>query len=315
MSADTPIRVCTRGSLLARTQCQWLIDKLSDANPDLSFELVIVKTSGDVLSQSNQSGSVMLDKGMFTKEIEEALLAGDADIAIHSLKDLPTLLPVGLKLGAIPEREDPRDALIGPNGIMNMLRTAAGSVTIGTSSIRRKAQLRAVFPGCKAVDIRGNVDTRLSKVTDGVVDAIILAAAGLNRLRRSTEITALLDPSQMLPAPAQGALAIEIRENDPRIETIAATVNCSNTEACTTAERSFLHALGSGCRAPVGALARITDKGLLLVGKVISEDGSEIFEGRASGSLNEAEAVGTQLAQELLTKGAGRILEACRDKT
>lgn len=313
MSSAGPIRVCTRGSLLARTQSQWVINRLTEANPGVSFVMVIVTTTGDVISQSNDSASAQLDKGMFTKEIEEALLENKADIAIHSLKDLPTELPEGLTVGSIPKRGDPRDALIGSADILERLKSDAGKVKIGTSSIRRKAQLRAMFLGCNVVDLRGNVDTRLSKAADGTVDAIVLAAAGLERLGRAGEITEYLDPKTMLPAPAQGALAIEIRSGDAETAQIVEAINCTDTSICATAERSFLHALGSGCRAPVGAFASVVDHEVILNGRVISEDGNEIFEGHYSGNKNEPTNVGVALAKQLLAEGAGKILDACRE--
>jgi hydroxymethylbilane synthase len=308
MTTSKTVTVCSRGSILAKTQTEWVISKLAEANPDTSFELMIIRTSGDVFSASHQTGTP-LDKGMFTKEIEEALLNGSADIAIHSLKDLPTELPEGLKVGAIPVRENPCDAIIGPADILDTLKQKADTVTVGTSSIRRKAQLRAMFPGCKAVDIRGNVDTRMNKIAEGVVSSVVLAAAGLGRLGRTADITDILDPEQMVPAPAQGALAIEIRKDDPEIDAIVSKVNCKSTELCTRAERGFLHRLGSGCRAPVGALATLTEDTLSLKGRVISEDGQQIFDGNMSGTADDPEALGEQLAEKLLADGAGAILE------
>ncbi len=302
------VTVCSRGSLLAKTQTEWVMSKLAEANPGIELELLIVRTSGDVFSASQKPGTP-LDKGMFTKEIEEALLNGSADIAIHSLKDLPTELPDGLKVGAIPTRENPCDAIIGPADILDTLKQKADTVTVGTSSIRRKAQLRAMFPGCKAVDIRGNVDTRMNKIAEGVVSSVVLAAAGLGRLGRTGDITDILDPEQMVPAPAQGALAIEIRKDDPQIDAIVAAINCRSTELCTRAERSFLHRLESGCRAPVGALATITESTLSLRGRVISEDGEQIFDGSMSGNSDDPESIGEQLAEKLLADGAGAILE------
>ncbi len=312
MSTGKHVRVCTRGSLLATTQTQWVIDRLAEKNPGASFEMVIIKTSGDLFSQSNQSGSAPLDKGMFTKEIEEALLNGNGDIAIHSLKDLPTDLPAGLKLAATPERADPRDAIIGPPDILNRLQADPSSVSVGTSSIRRKAQLSAAFPGCVTRDIRGNVDTRLRKVSEGIVDCIILAASGLGRLGRGGDITELLDPEIMLPAPAQGALAVETRENDPEIAEIVGTINSATTASCIEAERSFLHQLGSGCRAPVGALAAIEGTQLVLKGRVISASGDTIFEAKKDGPAESAADIGRELAEQLIADGAGKVLEACK---
>jgi len=315
MSGQKNVRVCTRGSLLARTQTQWVIDRLAEANPGVAFEMIIVKTRGDILSEQNKSAAAVLDKGVFTKEIEEALLNGSADIAVHSLKDLPTELPEGLVLGAVPKRADPRDAVIGPGDIIEKLKANAAEVKIGTSSIRRKAQLRAAFPGCVTVDIRGNVDTRLRKVGEGVVDAIVIAAAGLGRIGRENEITELLDSAIMLSAPAQGALAIETRADDPAVSAIVSRIDCKETSACAAAERSFLHGLGSGCRAPVGALATVESNMIHLRGRVISEDGAEMFEGGVEGPVEDAQTLGQQLAEKLLADGAGKILEACMEQS
>lgn len=305
MASKKLIRVCSRGSLLARSQTEWLVRKLGHAHPGIRFEVAIVRTTGDDLSLSPRHGTI--EKGIFTREIEETLLACGADMAVHSLKDLPTGLPDGLKIGAVPERADPRDALIGKT--VDELAKAAGTTTIGTSSLRRGAQLRSLFPGCTVVDLRGNVDTRLRKVREGVVGSAVMAVAGIERLGRAPEITAILDDSDMMPAPGQGALAVEIRENDPETEEIVSSANCRTTATCTIAERAFLHRLGSGCRAPVAALATISGSALVLKGRALSLDGTRVFGDSISGRREEPEEIGRQLADRLLDAGAGPVLE------
>jgi hydroxymethylbilane synthase len=305
MTTSSSIKVGTRGSLLATTQSQWVIDRLQQACPGLEVEVITITTTGDIQSQKDLPQP--LSKGLFTKEIENALLAGDIDLAIHSLKDLPTELPTGLALGAVPPREDPSDAMVGKT-IADIASDFAG-YTIGTSSLRRAAQLRARYEGCRVVDLRGNVDTRLRKVKDGVVDCAVMAAAGLKRLGYDGEIAELLDFDDMLPAPAQGALGIEIREDDDAVRETISRIHCAETSLCTTAERSFLQQLASGCRAPVAALATVADDTITLKGRVIDIDGSQTFAGLASGSSDKPAELGRGLADQLIAEGAGELLQ------
>ena len=305
MTTSNAITVGTRGSLLATTQSQWVVDRLQQACPGLSVEIKTITTTGDIQSQKDLPQP--LSKGLFTKEIENALLAGEIDIAIHSLKDLPTELPAGLALGAVPTREDPSDALVGKT-IAEIVDDIAGC-TIGTTSLRRAAQLRSKYRGCRVVDLRGNVDTRLRKVKEGVVGCAVMAAAGLKRLGYDSEIVELLDFNDMLPAPAQGALGIEIREGDAAVMETIAKIHCKETAVCTSAERSFLQRLASGCRAPVAALATVAGDTVTLKGRVISVDGSQIFAGESIGTADEPEKLGQALADELINDGAGEMLE------
>ncbi|HYG57220.1 MAG TPA: hydroxymethylbilane synthase, partial [Symbiobacteriaceae bacterium] len=243
------VRVATRGSLLALTQTGWLVDRLREANPGTEFELITFKTVGDkVLDVAlSQIGG----KGLFTKELEDALLEGQADIAVHSLKDMPTEQPEGLSLACTPAREDARDVVITPDGT-RFMDLPTGTV-VGTSSLRRLAQLRALRPDLEFVPIRGNVDTRLRKMMEGQVGALIMAAAGLHRAGFTARITEYLEPEQCLPAPGQGALAVEIRTADADVAALLSKVHCSQTELAVVAERTVLGRLQGGCQVPIGA--------------------------------------------------------------
>ena len=298
------IRVGTRGSLLAKTQTMWVLQKLQEQHPHLQFELVTIRTSGDV--RTHDIPARFAGKGFFTKEIEDALLARTVDLAVHSLKDLPAEWPQDLMLGAIPAREDPRDALVGcaPED----LARDPELYRLGTSSLRRKAQLRRSFPGCQVVDLRGNLDTRLQKTRDGVVDGAVLAAAGLRRLQRDGEIRGFFPPDTMLPAPGQGALALEIRDDHSHLLELLAAVDCASSRRCVTAERTFMHALGGGCQLPVAALATVDGEMMRLRGRVLSLDGVECFEGNVEGTVHQAEEAGTRLAANLQEQGAGEII-------
>jgi hydroxymethylbilane synthase len=300
------VRVGTRGSLLARTQTEWVLDRLRAEHRQVRFEAVIIRTSGDVRTQEGPAR--FAGKGFFTKEIEDALLAGTVDLAVHSLKDLPVDWPTGLALGAIPVREDPRDALVGAR--CERLQAAAGSVRIGTSSLRRAAQLRRAFPGCAVVNLRGNLDTRLQKVRDAVVDCAVLAAAGLHRLGRPEEISDFFTLEQMLPAPGQGALAIEIRADDDRLREVLAPVHCPRTATAVAAERAFMHALGGGCILPVAALATVENGALRLRGRVLTLDGARCLDSQAEGPPETPDDVGRAAASQLLAQGAADIIRA-----
>jgi len=305
MKTAVSVRIGTRGSLLARAQTTWLVRKLNELDPALKVEVVVIRTAGDAVTDRPLSS--VGGTGLFTKDIQAALLAGRVDCAVHSLKDLPTEQPDGLELGAIPAREDPRDALVGLTP--GQIRQSSRRLKIGTSSLRRAAQLRRSFPGADVVDLRGNVDTRLRKVREGNVDCAVLAVAGLRRLGLEREITAALEPDEMLPAPAQGALGIEMRRGDDNLRDILSSLHCSTTERCVTAERAVLSALGGGCQVPVGALGRIDGHQLHLQARVISVDGGRMAQAARSGPDDAAERLGRQLADDLLEKGAGPIIE------
>lgn len=275
----------------------------------LPVELVHVISDGD---RSNAPLTEIGGSGVFVGAVRESLVAGEVDLAVHSLKDLPTAVDERVLLAAVPERGDPRDALVARDGL-TLGELPAGS-TIGTGSPRRAAQLRALGLGVDVVAIRGNVDTRLAKVARGELDAILLARAGLVRLGRESEITETLDPIQMLPAPGQGALAVEVAASSTTLAAdIADVLDDVGSRATVTAERALLRALEAGCSAPVGALADLAegDDGLeiWLRGVVAATDGSYVVRLSASGSPDDAEGVGTALAAELLADGAGAIMQ------
>jgi hydroxymethylbilane synthase len=310
MMATRTIRVGTRASLLARTQTQLVIDAFVGSNPDVPVETVLVSTDGDRSAQPlEQIGGT----GVFVSALREALLDGRIDVAVHSYKDLPTASAPGVALAAVPRREDPRDALCARDGL-SLLELPAGA-RIGTGSPRRAAQLNALDRGWQILPIRGNVDTRLSRVgsAEGQLDAVVLAVAGLHRLGRHEVITELLDPIQVLPAAAQGALAVECRESDSDARALLAPLDDHLTRAAVAAERSLLTALEAGCTAPVGALAEISEgeDGVLEVflrGSVTAIDGSDAVRLSAAGPLNTAEEVGQRLAAELIDLGANIMM-------
>ncbi|HST47643.1 hydroxymethylbilane synthase [Jatrophihabitans sp.] len=308
--ATRTLRVGTRASLLARTQTQWVIDAFAGSNPDVPVQTVLVSTEGDRSARPlEQIGGT----GVFVSALREALLAGEIDVAVHSFKDLPTAPAPGIALAAVPRREDPRDALCARDGL-TLLELPVGA-RVGTGSPRRTAQLHALDLGLQVVPIRGNVDTRLSRVGSdaGQLDAVVLAVAGLQRLGRGDVITELLDPIQLLPAAAQGALAVECRESDAEARTLLAPLDDHATRAAVAAERSLLTALEAGCTAPVGALAEVSeaDDGALEVflrGSVTAIDGSDAVRLSASGPLHTAEEVGQRLAAELIDLGANTMM-------
>jgi hydroxymethylbilane synthase len=307
MMTTRTIRVGTRASLLARTQTQLVVDAFAAGFPDVPVETILISTEGDRSARPlEQIGGT----GVFVSALREALLAGQIDVAVHSFKDLPTAPAPGITVAAVPLREDPRDALCARDGL-TLLELPAGA-RIGTGSPRRSAQLRALDLGLEIVPIRGNVDTRLAKVGDEL-DAVVLAVAGLHRLGRTEVITELLDPIQVLPAAAQGALAVECRESDEDARSLLAPLDDHATRAAVAAERSLLTALEAGCTAPVGALAEITEDedGVLEVflrGSVTAIDGSDAVRLSASGPLTNAEEIGRRLAAELIDLGANIMM-------
>jgi hydroxymethylbilane synthase len=309
--APERLRVGTRGSRLALWQADHVAGRLSALHPGLEVERVVVRTTGDrvVDTPLSQVG----DKGLFTRELEEALRHGTIDVAVHSLKDLPTELPEGLLLVAVLAREDPRDALVGP--VSGGLDRLAPGARVGTSSLRRRAQLLARRPDLRVVDLRGNVPTRLEKLASGACDAAVLALAGLRRLGLESHVAAVLEPGELLGAPGQGAVAVEGREDDPRVARLLAPLDDVPARLATSAERALLARLEGGCLVPVGALAR-TDGGVLrLRGLVAALDGSRVIAGDddapAAGEA-EACALGARLAERLLGDGAAEILRAVR---
>jgi len=307
----TTLRVATRGSLLARTQTGQVVDALRAAHPGLTVEIVELTTSGDRIQ--DRPLPEVGGKGLFTLELEEALRQGRADVAVHSLKDLPTALADDLVLAAVPKREDPRDALVLPQGSAaqasdDPLRLLAPGVLVGTSSTRRVAMLRHRRPGLAVEPVRGNLDTRLRKLDEGRYAALLLAAAGLRRLGWGERISALLPPAVCMPAPAQGALGLEARAGDEAVLSRLAAVNDPLSHAAVTAERALLTALGGGCLVPVGALATVEGEALVLQAAIASPDGTQLLERTAVGPLAAPEDLGRQLAQALLAAGAERLL-------
>jgi len=295
------INIGSRGSQLALWQARWIQARLQELGHESRVE--IIKTTGDRITDValSQVGS----KGLFTKEIEEALLAGSIDLAVHSLKDMPTDLPAGLTLAAIPEREDPRDALIG-----RAFEDLPAGACVGTGSLRRAAQLRARRSDLRIEDIRGNVDTRLRKLDEGRYDAIVLAAAGLRRLGLENRITELFNPSVMCPAVGQGALAVETRDDGGAAFQIAKRLEHPETRARITAERAVLSALGGGCQAPMGAHAYIDGETLIVIALIISPDGTHKIRHSNHGPVGDAAALGHALALRLLREGGKEILDA-----
>jgi hydroxymethylbilane synthase len=292
--------IASRGSQLALWQARWVEGQLAARGHACRIE--IIKTTGDKITgvPLAQVGG----KGLFTKEIEEALLDGRADLAVHSLKDLPTELPAGLVLAAVPPREDPRDAIVG-----RRLADLPPGAKVGTSSLRRAAQLRKLRPDLAVESVRGNLDTRLRKLDEGQYDAILLAAAGLKRLGWADRIAEILPPETMCPAVGQGALAVETRSTGSGRDACAA-LDDGPTRAAVIAERAVLAALGGGCQVPIGANATVADGRLRLRAIVASADGSELVHAESDGRAADAAAIGRALGEELLGRGARAILEA-----
>jgi hydroxymethylbilane synthase len=299
------IKIGTRGSMLALAQTAWVKKKLVEKYPAVAVETILIHTSGDRFSEA--SVKAIGGKGIFTKEIEDALLRSEIDIAVHSMKDLPTELPAGLIVAAIPQREDPRDVLVSA-GARKFSELVAGA-RIGTGSLRRAAQLLHCRRDLRVVPIRGNVDTRLKKLDQGEYDALVMAAAGLKRIDREKRITEYISNDVCLGAAGQGALGLESRE-DESIRKELSFLHDPATCAEVNAERSFLNRLGGGCHVPVGARGVVEGEKLVLFGVVAIPDGSSLFRGETSGCVTRAEELGCELAERLLSQGAQRILVA-----
>jgi hydroxymethylbilane synthase len=301
-----PLVIGSRGSKLALWQAEQARDRLRSLNPTIDIRIEIIKTTGDV---KNDPLSVIGGKGVFTKELEDALLDGRIDIAVHSLKDLPTTLPERLAISAVCEREDARDALVLRSDISienSSLLNLPQHAVVGTSSQRRVAQLKALRGDVVVKDLRGNVDTRIRKLDEGQYDAVILASAGLVRLGLQERITARIEINEMLPAVGQGAIAIETRTDDEFAVEATARLDHPETRLACLAERAFLRGLGGGCQFPIAAHAITDREQLKLDGLVARPDGSEIL--RASLTGDNAAEIGSTLAAELLNRGAGALL-------
>lgn len=297
------LRIGTRGSPLALAQANELKRRLAAAHASLAapdaIDIVAIRTSGDRAGErplAEEGG-----KGLFTKEIEEALFDRRIDIAIHSMKDMLATLPQGLAIAACLPREDPRDALLSPRA--KSLATLAKGARLGTASLRRKALALHVRPDLNIVPLRGNVGTRLAKLAAGDADATILAVAGLKRLGLADKITAMLPPNEMLPAPAQGILAVEIRQDDTRARHLLAPLDHAETAACAAAERAFLAALDGSCRTPIAALATVASGRLTLDAAIVSPDGSKLHRTQRDGTASDAATLGRDAGAELKTRG------------
>jgi hydroxymethylbilane synthase len=305
MSKDS-LTIGSRGSRLALWQAEKIKQGLLALNPGLEIQIEIIKTTGDVKSDPL---SVIGGKGVFTKELEEALLDKRIDIAVHSLKDLPTIVPERLAISAICEREDPRDALVlRKYAEIRSLRELPAEAVVGTSSQRRLSQLKALRGDLVVKDLRGNVDTRVRKLDEGQYDALILASAGLIRLGLRDRISAAVAINEILPAVGQGAIAIETRADDEVAVSATNKLNHRATELACRAERAFLRGLGGGCQFPIAGHAVVEGELLTLEGLVAKADGKKILRNRNSGSANDPEQIGSQLAQRLLEQGAGDLL-------
>jgi hydroxymethylbilane synthase len=296
------ITIGSRGSSLALWQANWVKDRLACAGHEIRIE--IIKTSGDKLQNAALAASGT--KGLFIKEIEEALLAGHVDLAVHSMKDLPTDLPEGLGVAAVPEREDPHDALVSKGGLL--LQGLPAGARIGTSSLRRQSQLLALRPGIEVVPMRGNVDTRLRKLERGYCEALVLAGAGLKRLGFAAHITSWFREDEICPAVGQGALAIEIRMQNAAVKKVVALLDHPSTHQAVRAERAMLEGLGGGCQLPIAAYAKHDSGGLLLTGVVADPSGTRVLRAMAMGDPEDPEELGRRVATELLGQGARELL-------
>jgi len=294
------IRIGTRGSALALAQATEVCKRLTSVyGREISFETCIIKTSGDKIQ--DRALAAVGGKGLFTKELEEALLDGSIDLAVHSMKDMPAILPDGLEIASILPREDVRDAFISP--VANSLQELPAGSIVGTASVRREAFIRHNRPDVKTVLFRGNVETRLRKLAEGEAQATLLAAAGLNRLGLSGRITRLIPVEEMLPAPAQGAIGIEIRSADSATRELIAAIHDKATGIAIEAERAFLGELDGSCRTPIAALATVAGGRISLKGMILTPGGARVYETSREGSADDAAALGRDAAQELLKRG------------
>ncbi len=292
-------------------QSGWVRDRLAAAWPDRSFEIVEISTRGDkVLDRPLPE---IGGKGLFTEELEAALRSGEVDLAVHSLKDLPTDVADGLKIGAVCEREDPRDAWVARAGGPESPQVAPVGARVGSSSERRRAQLLAVRPDLEVGSVRGNVETRLRKLDEGEYDALIMAAAGLIRLGLGERITAFLGPPAWLPAPGQGAVAVESRANEPATDELLQPIDDAVARAETDAERTLLATLQGGCQVPVGARAVARGEALVLTALVATADGSQVIRGEGNGPRDRAAELGRRVAEDLLSRGGDAIVAGFRE--
>ncbi len=310
-SAVTSIKIGTRGSKLALWQANWVKSALNQKFPRISIELEIIKTQGDKILDVPLAK--VGGKGLFVKEIEQTLMDRRVDLAVHSMKDMPAEIPDGLCIGAIPGREIPSDVLISRSGL-NFSKLESGSV-IGTSSLRRGAQLRHCRNDIVIRPLRGNLDTRLRKLETEDMDAIVVAAAGVKRLNLEDRITEYLDEEIMLPAVGQGALCIEIRKNDPPVSELISTLDDSQTRTIVSGERAFLNRLEGGCQIPIAGHGKLEDDRFTLTGLVAEVDGSRIFKDIVEGPIEASERLGIELAERLLDQGADELLKKLKENS
>ncbi|MGD9097764.1 MAG: hydroxymethylbilane synthase [Desulfobacterales bacterium] len=299
------VRIGTRGSKLALWQAEWVKSHLENLHSGLAVELTIIKTKGDKILDVPLAK--VGGKGLFVKEIEAALSSGSIDLAVHSMKDMPAEIPTGLCIGAVPVREVPVDALITRDA--QTLETLPRGARIGTSSLRRASQLRRARPDIEIVPLRGNLDTRLRKLDEGQMEAIVLAAAGVRRLGLEARISQKLDTEIMLPAVGQGALCIETRDGDTTIAPLVAPLEDEATRIAVTAERAYLHRLEGGCQVPIAGHATLLDGRLTLCGLVSDLEGQTVIKATQVGRPEEAETIGRELADHLLERGARAVLD------
>jgi hydroxymethylbilane synthase len=302
------LKIGTRASPLALWQAEWIKARLEEMEEVNSVELVKIKTSGDKILDVPLAK--VGGKGLFTKEIEESLLRGETDLAVHSLKDVPTMVPAGLKVDIFTERENPYDVLVSRNIKFEELPKGA---VVGTSSLRRRSQLKRLRPDLRIVDIRGNIQTRLKKLETENLDAIILAAAGMIRMGYEDQITEILDENVILPAVGQGALGIEIRDSDPDVEAIVKKLHHQPTAYRVMAERSFLRKLEGGCQVPIAAYGTVSGEELTLNGLVADIEGQRVIKEQIAGPVKDCEALGVTLGEKLLERGAAEILAELYD--
>lgn len=299
------LRIATRKSPLALWQAQHVRERLASNHPGLDIELVTITTQGDKILDTPLAE--LGGKGLFVKELEQALLSGSADIAVHSMKDVPAMLPDGLEIAVILEREDPLDAFVSNH--FDSFHTLPSRAKIGTSSLRRQLQIKSRYPDCELLNLRGNVGTRLNQLDEGRYDAIVLACAGLKRLGLETRITQSLRPEESLPAVGQGAIGIECRRADDCVQNYLSALHDDLTAQCVRAERALNGRLAGGCQVPIAAYAMIEDASIWLRALVGMPDGSRLFRAELRGSPLEAETIGLQVAEMLLEAGAGEVLE------
>ena len=299
------ITIGTRGSALALWQANWVKGKLEKAHTGISVDLALIKTKGDIILDTTLSK--VGGKGLFVKEIEEALLRKRVDLAVHSMKDMPAVLPDGLTIAAVPEREDCRDVLICKNS--PSLEGLPKGATVGTSSLRRQSQILRLRPDLRIVPLRGNVDTRIRKLRENNLDAVVLAAAGIKRMKQEHVVSEYLDPDTVLPAIGQGTLAIETREDNKEIRELVGFLNHRVSRIATQAERSFLRTLEGGCQVPIAGLARVENERVRLTGMVADIEGTRVFKESMNMKSEHADTLGKNLATTLLRRGAKEVLD------